>query len=518
MEKNRTMRKIIWLRKLFPFVVIFVFIWGIALRAVETLNGNYLFGFDQGRDYLAAYNIVVNHKLTLIGAEVGAGSAGLTSIFHGPGYYYLISLAYILFNGDPYGGLLVMFIFGIATLVASYLCFSKMFGKLTGLIMLALVSISPFIMTQSRFLWNHHLSTVWIVLTLYFAYLIPKKPRLYAPLAIFTAGIIYHFELAIAVPLVIAVGVSLVLVYRVREIKTYGYSLVALCAAFSPFFLFEMRHGWMAFRSIFQYISTASFVNSAHNLFWMRVIDHVGSYASNARNSFLIDFGYIPTALYTVFICILLGAAICISIWGKNKSHRVYFRFLLTVLLVSYSVFLLLNNSIWNYYLLHAHIIYMLIFAYIVGYCIRSAKGAFVSIGSIFVILVFLVSMTMASVKRMQISYSHDYQDFGGIEKIRGKKIAIDTVYQEANGKPFNVFTFMAPVYTYPYDYLFLTYGKDRYGYIPGNEKRGDVYLIIEPDNQDWYKGWLETIIKDGTVVNTEQLSTGHIIQHRIFP
>lgn len=516
MKKILTM-PLFWLLRIFPFVVAFVFVWGIALRGVEVLNGNYLFGFDPGRDYMAAYNIVENHKLTLIGAEVGAGSAGLKMIFHGPGYYYLISLVYILFQGNPYGGLFLMFAFGVAAFIASYVCISRMFGRLTGLVMFALVSISPFIMTQSRFIWNHHLSTVWIVLTLYFAYLIPKKSRLYAPLAALVAGFIYHFELAIAVPLVVAVGVSLILVYRIRDIKTYVYTFCAVVVSFLPFFLFEMRHGWMAFRSIFGYLSHDSSISLVHGLWWQRLIDHYGSYISNAKNSFLIDFGFIPSKFYTIFIFVLLGVAIYIAIRGKNIAHRVYFRFLLTVLFVSYGIFYSLNNTIWNYYLIHAHIIYMLIFAYIVGYCVRSFRSSMVSKLGVLVIFVLLLSMTKASVKRMQISYPYDYRDLGGVEKILGKKIAIDTVYKKADGKPFNAFVFMASVYTYPYDYLFLTYGKEKYGYTPGQEKQGDVYLIIEPDTQGWYKGWLNTVIKDGTVVSTEQLSTGHIIQHRIF-
>jgi hypothetical protein len=110
--------------------------------------------------------------------------------------------------------------------------------------------------------------------------------------------------------------------------------------------------------------------------------------------------------------------------------------------------------------------------------------------------------------------------ELGGVEKIRGKRMAIDYVYQDAKGKPFSVFVFMPPIYTYPYDYLFKTYGKDTYGYAPGNQKKGLVYLIIEKDNsKPWtYNGWLETVIKDGDIIETKTLITGHIIQKRMFP
>src|SRR3989338_5220902 len=75
---------------------------GVSFRSVEILSNNYLFGFDQGRDYLAVKSIIENGKLTLIGSEIGAGAAGFSGIFQGPFHYYFLVVPYILFNGSPY--------------------------------------------------------------------------------------------------------------------------------------------------------------------------------------------------------------------------------------------------------------------------------------------------------------------------------------------------------------------------------------------------------------------------------
>ena len=58
------------------------------------------------------------------------------------------------------------------------------------------------------------------------------------------------------------------------------------------------------------------------------------------------------------------------------------------------------------------------------------------------------------------------------------------------------------------------------YGYVPGNEKKGLVYLLIEPDgSKPWtYKGWMETVIVGGDMIETRILPTGNIIQKRLFP
>ena len=104
------------------FISAFLIIIFLSLfpRSIEVLNQNPIFGFDQGREYLAARNIVVNHKLILIGTELGAGSAGISGLFHGPIYYYLLTIPFILFNGNPAGGTWLMLFFGLSSILFGY--------------------------------------------------------------------------------------------------------------------------------------------------------------------------------------------------------------------------------------------------------------------------------------------------------------------------------------------------------------------------------------------------------------
>ncbi len=498
-------------------LVIFIFLWAVALRGVEVANGNYLFGFDQGRDYLAAYSIIENHKMTLIGSEIGAGSAGLNGIYHGPGYYYLLSVMYVLFHGDPYGGLILMFFFGVATLIVTFITTKKIFGLPTATLCLFLVGISPLIVSQSRFLWNHHPSSFFIALIFYFAYMMKKKPRLYGPLAILTAGLIYHFELAIAVPLTITLVLSIPLIYHIRDVKTYFYSIGAGLVAYFPFFLFDSRHGWPAFHSISAYIFGGG---SGQGISWLRISGHVQSYLHNGANSFMFTSTFVNDRIFMTLAVGLFLALIVLAFKSKDVSLRTFFRFLLLLLLVSYGVLLFLNNSVWDYYLIHAHFVYLYVFAYSFMFAIGSfGKSVWAKMCG-FILVGFLLFTTWSSVERMSINIRYDFKDFGGVEKIEGKRAAIDYVYQNAKGRPFSEFTFMAPIYTYPYDYLFKTYAKQKYGYIPTVDKKGLVYLIIEPDNaKPWtYKGWLETVIVGGTISETKTLFTGHIVQTRVFP
>jgi len=425
---------------------------------------------------------------------------------------------YVLFHGDPYGGLLLMFVFGVLALMAVFITTRKMFGKGVALVTFFLLAISPLITTQSRFMWNHHPTTFFIVLVLYFAYMIVKNPRVYAPLAVFTAGLIYHFELAISVPVMVTLFIALPFVYRIKDVPTYIYSVVAGVLAFSPFLLFESRHGWMAMRSVFSYMLPQGPVG--RDVWYLRIIDHTGPYISNAVNSFATEHGFLPYTLFTILPPALLIALGMFTWKAKDKTHRIYFRFLLLLLVISYGVLLFLNNSIWDYYLIHAHVIYIFVFAYSVTVSYRAMHKSPWAKAACAILTLFILSMAAASAWRMKINFLSDFHDVGGVEKILGKKFAIDYVYRDAKGKAFSEFTFMAPIYTYPYDYLFKTYGNEKYGYMPGNLKKGLVYLIIEPDaSKPWtYKGWLETVIVGGDIVETKTLFTGHIIQKRLFP
>ena len=81
----------------------------------------------------------------------------------------------------------------------------------------------------------------------------------------------------------------------------------------------------------------------------------------------------------------------------------------------------------------------------------------------------------------------------------------------------FNLLVFTPAVYTDAYGYLIFWHGGKKYGYIPGKEKTSTFYLLIEPDrSKPWsYKGWLETVIKTGNIIETTTLPTGLIVQKR---
>lgn len=494
----------------FLLVVLVVF-FTLIPRITEILSGNYLFGFDQGRDYLEVKNIVINRHLTLIGSEWGGGFAGFSNLFHGPFYYYFLSIPFFLFSGNPYGGIWLMFFLSLATIGVGYLLGKKVFGELGGLTFALLLAISPPLVSTARFIWNSHPAPLFVLLAFYFIYkmtVTKREKKVTIFLAAFSSGFIYNFQTAIAIPICISLLLYSIFILKIRKLKEYVFLFLGYLLAFSPIILFNLRHNFISFDGLFQYSSK---LDSGVTLMFIRFLlrDHFYSFVFNFFNSFPRQ-NLIPSTI--VFLIIFISATYFLI---KEKSHslRQFIIFLLILPLLTFLMLTFLKNAVWSYYLLHLNIVYIFLFTYIIyssfSQNIFWSKALLTSI-----LIVFLFFHFPWAINNFRV----DYSDYGGTAKVKGRIEAIDYLYQAAKEKPFNLLIFTPPVYTYPYDYLLWWYGEKRYGFIPSQEKRGEFYLLIEKDiNKSWsYKGWLETVIKVGEVKEEVELPNGFLIQKRV--
>lgn len=498
--KNKKVRLTI----LFFFLGLIIFL-SIFPRAVEVLNQNPIFGFDQGREMLAAKNIVVGHKLILIGTEVGAGQAGLSGIFHGPIYYYMLTIPFILFNGDPAKAVYLMFLFGILTIICGYYFGKKLFGQWGGILLALLICISPLFIAQSRFIWSPNPPTLFILLALYFTYLLKENKRIYIFLAAFFAGFIYNFELGIAVPLSLTLLVYCIFLFR-KDLRKLLYVFAGFVCGYLPMILFEMRHGFMGTKSIIAYLTTHHKQIAGHTSTYY-LIDHAKAFIAYFQGTFPKNFEH------PILLLLIIVLSLYFLIKEKNVAFRYFFSFLLLLIPVTFLVFAPLRNSVWNIYLLHLNVAYLLLFCYIIYSFINKKLYLLFMLALLFVLVMTLFGLQNA----IKVSL-YDYSDYGGTAKIKGEEAAIDYIYKDAKGKPFGLFIFTPPVYTYPYDYLLWWYAKPKYHYLPYQEKKGTFYLLIQIDSgQPWtYKGWMETVIKTGKIIYTKTLiPSGFIVQKR---
>lgn len=503
----------IFAKKKFQKTLLFILVTLVTLlslfpRSIDVLNGNPIFGFDQGRDYLAAQNIIVNHKLTLIGAEIGAGMAGISGVFQGPVFYYLLTIFYVVFSGDPVGGGILMLLFSFASIYFGFYFGKKLFGLFYGIVIAMLISISPIFISQARFIWNPNLPTLFTLLSLYFFYLFVRDRKNRAIfLAAFFAGFIYNFEIAIAIPLALTIIIYTPLLVK-KRIESYLLLVLGLIAAFLPMILFELKHNFLGARGMIAYLFTYK-SSSLSTLSYFP--DHLNAFLNNFKGTFPIDDLYFAR----FFMAVLFAIVIYLLSREKNIAFKHFFSFLLVVIVVSFIVFSFLKNAVYDYYLTDINLCYMFLFTYLI-YSFFKQRLYFLSLCFLILITVFVIFGVNSAIK----TSIYDYFDYGSTAKLKGKIEAIDYIYKDAKEKKFNLLVFSPPVYTYPYDYLLSWYGKKEYGFVPGKEKKATLYLLIEKDTaRPWtYEGWLKTVIKSGKIVKTVVLPrSGFIVQKRVF-
>ncbi|OGH08839.1 MAG: hypothetical protein A2152_03420 [Candidatus Levybacteria bacterium RBG_16_35_6] len=276
--------------------------------------------------------------------------------------------------------------------------------------------------------------------------------------------------------------------------------------AYLPMIAFEMRHGLLGLKGILSYLFFRKSVPVSS--YFKFVPDHFNAFLNNFHNTFTIGNYYISYA----FMALVLAGSIYFLLQEKNKALKKLFIFLLIIIPVNFFVFSFLRNAVYDYYLTDLTVSYIFLFVYLI-YSLLRLKSYRLSLISLFFV-VFLVLVGVISSIKTSI---YDYSDYGGTSKLKGKVDAIDYIYKDSKGKRFNLLVFAPPVYTYPYDYLLNWYGKKKYGFIPGKEKKGLVYLLIEKaPSQPWtYQGWLKTVVKKGKIVKTVTLPSGFIVEER---
>jgi len=491
----------------FFFLVIFVL--AFFLRAQEFLSNNYLFLIDQGRDMMDVGNIVFNHKLTLIGPYTSLGG-----VFQGPLYYYLLAIPTAILNGDPIGTLFTMVLISLSTIIFIYLSVSKLFGKTQAIFASFLFAISPEAAAAATYVWNPH--PMWFLVTLYavFLYLgIYRKPK--CQLVLFpTIFLMFHFQTALGVFLLIATLFYIVIFKRKALNKKYlSYSFLIGLIFLLPQVLFELRHDFLMTKSVVEIFTGGSnkglFVGGESQGYSSLINSHIKEFIQNFKSS-VPHTGYFTHLPAVLIVFLILRFTYLKKFFSKEESRITNLLLIIVGIVVALSFIYPFPIRYW--FLTGFQSFYLIIFGIILGVSYRAGKLTKT------LSIIFIAAGLIYFVLRIQTIYLFPPNE-GGLAKIKGKVGAVEYIYNDAKDTKFGLLIFTPYVLTDPYDYIILWRFSPKYGYTPHKDKDGIVYLLIEPDpQQPWsYKGWLETVIIDGKVLETVELPSGFIIQKREF-
>ncbi len=476
---------------------------GVLLRGEETYSHNFLFLLDQGRDMLAVKGIVYDHHLTLIGPYTS-----LQGVFQGPLWYYLLSIPTFIFNGDPWGAVVLMFVISISVLLIVYFWMKYLFEGKIALFALFLFAISPEAIAAATYAWNPH--PMWLLLVLYIfsIYSINQKNIKFHLLLWPIIFLMFHFQTALAVFIFLSTILYLLLFER-SKLRNKFLLIGFVCGLFLflPQIIFDLRHDFLMTNSVLKLITGENqglLVGGEKRIFGL---GNLNAFYANYKSGLLHKdyLAILPQAVLFLFgFYLLCNKRFKLS----NKKETDFIFVIIKVVFIVLCLSLFYPFPIRYWFLTGFQSFYLLALAVIIGSVWKYLPF------KIILSIVICISLFYSANKIYDLYTNPDY---GGVAKIKGKVDSIKYVYKDADSKSFSVFVFAPPVYTDNYDYLIWWLGKTKYGYIPKEEKSGTFYLIMEPDpGKPWsYKGWLETVIKSGEVLETKELPSGIIIQKR---
>ena len=328
-----------------------------------------MFLSDQGRDAIVLKRLVTLEKLVFVGPTTSIGN-----VFTGPFYYYLVAPFMFLSGLHPVGPAFGVALMNSLGLVSIFWYVLKKFGRVTGLMFLALAGLSATQIWQSRYSWNPNPVPLFTFLTLvaWEAAMINRKARYFA-----LAGILFGFSLQLHyIAIIILVPLVLSLVQTVitsKQGKAHDGSMIHLMqdvakgatvfflssvATFAPLIVFEIKNRFVNTQTFIRAFSAGE-IQAKNSVFIDRLRD---TCAGLLQHVFLIEVNR-DLALWIV---VLFLAAIWYFAFRDRRSGAKIVQWSSIVVLVNILALSRLetgrhvhyyNPSYWLVYLLIAYLV-----------------------------------------------------------------------------------------------------------------------------------------------------------------
>jgi len=284
---------------------------------------------DEGRDVLVAYNILHGH-LTLLGPTSSVGG-----FFLGPIYYYFMAPFLLLFNYNPVGPAVMVALFGIATVWLIYKFCSDLFNSKIGIIAAILYAISPLVISYSRSSWNPNPLPFFALLALYTLY---KASQKNSGKLFFLVGILLGVAMQLHYLTLFLGAVVFVYIILSKEIenkkewvrmflvsaKQNVLVFVGFLIGWSPLLAFELRHNFLDFKNISNFVlhsgntgANLNFFYTIYDVFFRLFGRLVFNYPAKEH------LNLYPVSILGIWMsCTILVATIIIGLLFKNFYEK----------------------------------------------------------------------------------------------------------------------------------------------------------------------------------------------------
>lgn len=391
---------------------------------------------DEGRDVLVALGVLQGH-FTLLGPRASAGN-----FFTGPIYYYMMAPFLLLFHLNPVGPAVMVALFGIATVYLIYHIAKEFFDLKTALIASSLYAVSPLVITYSHSSWNPNTVPFFSLLTLYILYkaVTKNKSWKYYLLVGFLLGICIQLHY-ISLFLAVIVAASLIMMHWflnkkliIKQLIYYYLEIfLGFLIGFSPFILFEVRHGFPNTKTIIQFITsdTTSHSYATYSAFYQPINDVffrlfgrlIFNYPSSVNYS---SYSMLYLHIYGLVIIILSIASIIVLLTHKNKFAVILIS---TWLFFGVILFGLYKKPIYDYYFVFMFPLPFFIIGNLISNICKLRKKKFhygYIIGGILFVCIFGYNI-----------YNQPFRYAPNNQKGQAEDVA-KFVIQQINNKPYN--------------------------------------------------------------------------------
>lgn len=445
------------------------------------------FSPEQGIDLFVIRDIVIFHKLTLIGAKTD-----IAGIFHGPLYYYLATIPFVLTRGNPVA-ISGFFIFlNSLTVFPLFFLTKRIFSKQAAIFSVIFFCIAYEAILYPRWLTSQPLAIPLMTLCMYFYVRFLEGSRFALIGWALAAGLVgqteflnFLFLAAIFVP-------QILLDYKKFLKVKIGDILVTIVLLFlvslGNYILFDIRHQFLMTKSLIGLFHGKSGFHTTLPI----VFDHTLQIFGEVQNYIISPF--IPsTAAKLVVLCLFV-----FSLFFTKKYHFLW-RVLLWWLGPALTLILLKQDVLEHFFVLTIPATIILLanfssFFFSKQRVIGSALIAAILLTNVYAWYTFLPTNQHVFFQSTQPTVT-----------LRDQQLVIKKIYTLAHGAPFLFHPYTIP-YNYPmgWNYLFDFYGKP-YGYLPSPDGQVSyLFLVIQDDTSSLQKMWInQEIHRDSKIIYT---------------
>lgn len=438
--------------------------------------------YDQGRDFLKAQEIIRDKNLTFIGP-----TTGLQGIFHGAWWYYFLAIPYLLFQGNPSGFVVFIFISSLLQFLLFSFFLKKKFNIYASLLFATIIASSPYFIGRSTFAINSIMTFPFILLFFYSVYrFFEDKHNKYLFLIFLSMGFVFEAEVPFGVFIIPSFLFSIIILRQFGDffpnLKSVFYAVLGLIIPLVPRLLFELKNNFAELKIILGFLLHPKVYTV--NTFSNRILERTNLF--KAYYTSLFPDENILLALGGVFM-VIVGLIIGYRKFTSIKKSFLSIMFLTFIFLYVLSLFY--KDTFWpNYYEGLSYFYALFLALGIYGFSKKKFNNKLLNyFPMIFIIIITFFGINML-IKDARSTNNNQ------ITGMKTQITAIETIYGEVGNNELCVRIYTPPVITYTYNYLFSYYSTqgDR-KYPSGDFIDGECYFIMEKEQEG--EGYQERIV-----------------------